>query len=160
LCKPTNSIAIMALIHDKLEQVLPKYHENVKNFGKTHGEAVIGQITVGAVLGGQRGMLSLLCDTSLVPADKGLIIRGIPLEQLCDKLPEEVFWLLLTGELPSKAELADLQKDLEARRAIPDNVWKTLDSLPKDIRTPWPPSQFSSWRWSANPCSASAMMKV
>ncbi|MCC6476509.1 citrate (Si)-synthase [bacterium] len=122
----------MALIHDKLEQVLPKYHENVKNFGKTHGEAVIGQITVGAVLGGQRGMLSLLCDTSLVPADKGLIIRGIPLEQLCDKLPEEVFWLLLTGELPSKAELADLQKDLEARRAIPDNVWKTLDSLPKD----------------------------
>lgn len=122
----------MSLLHDKLSKTVPVYQNELKNFAKTYGEKVIDSVTVGALLGGQRGIKSLLCDTSEVPADHGLIIRGVPILKLVDKLPEEVFWLLLTGELPSAEELKDVQAEFEKRRAVPAYVWSVLEALPKD----------------------------
>ena len=60
---------------------------------------------------GLRGIKAFVCDTSSVSAEKGLIIRGIPLLEITHILPEEVFYLLLCGKLPNKLELEDLQKD-------------------------------------------------
>ncbi len=122
----------MSLLHDKLSKTLPAYQDSIKSLAKSHGETVIDNVSVGALLGGQRGIKSLLCDTSEVPADHGLIIRGTPIMQLVDKLPEEVFWLLLTGELPTTAELADFQADLNRRREVPSYVWSVLEAMPKD----------------------------
>lgn len=122
----------MSMIHDKLSKTLPPYQEAIKSLAKSHGETVIDSVSVGALLGGQRGIKSLLCDTSEVPADHGLIIRGIPIMQLVDKLPEEVFWLLLTGDLPSAEELRDFQAELASRSEVPDYVWNVLNALPKD----------------------------
>ncbi|MGA2298999.1 MAG: citrate/2-methylcitrate synthase, partial [FCB group bacterium] len=77
-------------------------------------------------------MKGLVCDTSEVPPDKGLIIRGIELKHLTEKIPEEILWLLLTGELPKDAELKDLQADLKTREDVPKYVWSVLDSMPAD----------------------------
>ncbi|RPH92779.1 citrate (Si)-synthase [candidate division KSB1 bacterium] len=122
----------MSLLVEALRKKIPAYRDTIKEFGKTHGEKEISKVTVGALLGGQRGVLGLLCDTSLVPPDKGLIIRGIPLMDLVDKLPEETLWLLLTGDLPTAAELKDLQADLDKRSKVPEYVWKMLEAFPKD----------------------------
>jgi citrate synthase len=122
----------MSLLVEKLRKTVPAYRDAIKDFNKLHGEKEISKMTVGALMGGMRGVLGLLCDTSVVPPDKGLIIRGIPLAQLVDKLPEECLWLLLTGELPTAAETKDLQADLDKRTKVPDYVWKILDSFPKD----------------------------
>jgi citrate synthase len=122
----------MSLLVEKLRKTVPAYRDAIKDFGKTHGEKDISKVSVGALLGGQRGVLGMLCDTSIVPPDKGLIIRNIPLMELVDKLPEECLWLLLTGELPTAAETKDLQADLDKRTRVPDYVWKILDSFPKD----------------------------
>src|SRR5258706_4575886 len=78
------------------------------------------------------GISCLLCDTSSVPADKGLIIRGKPIAELANLLPEEIFWLLLTGELPDKAGLAHLQSELVKRSEVPGYVWRILDAMPAD----------------------------
>ena len=122
----------MSLLVEKLRKTVPAYRDSIKEFGKTHGEKDISKVSVGALLGGQRGVLGMLCDTSIVPPDKGLIIRNIPLMDLVDKLPEECLWLLLTGELPTAAETKDLQADLDKRTRVPDYVWKILESFPKD----------------------------
>ncbi|MFZ5433423.1 MAG: citrate (Si)-synthase [Calditrichota bacterium] len=122
----------MSLLFEKLRKTVPEYRNAIKEFGKVHGEKKISDVTVGAVLGGLRGVKGLICDTSLVPPDKGLIIRGIPLMDLVDTLPEDTLWLLLTGERPTAAELKDLQADLHKRGNVPDYVWKILDSFPKD----------------------------
>ena len=45
----------------------------------------------------------MVCDTSEVPPDKGLMIRGRPLADLVNKTPEDTFYLLCTGELPNAA---------------------------------------------------------
>src|SRR5436190_36121 len=98
--------------------------QQLKEFAKEHGAKAVDQVTVEQILGGMRGICCLLCDTSSVPADKGLIVRGRPIAELANHLPEEVFWLLLTGELPNKTDLAQLQADLRARAKVPAYIWK------------------------------------
>ncbi|MDI6840014.1 MAG: citrate (Si)-synthase [bacterium] len=122
----------MGKLKEKLAQKIPEMVEEIKRLVKEHSEKVISQVTVAQVYGGMRGVKNLVCDTSDVPPDKGLVIRGIPIAQLADKLPEEVFYLLCTGELPDKEALADLQADLTSRSTVPEYVWKLLKTMPAD----------------------------
>lgn len=122
----------MPLLHEKLRKIVPTYRDQLKDLAKTNGEYVVGQVTIGQLLGGQRGINALLCDTSTVPPEKGMIIRNHPVMELAECLPEEVYWLLLTGEMPNSAETRDLQIDLERRSKLPGYVWKIFESLPKD----------------------------
>ncbi|MEW5807209.1 MAG: citrate (Si)-synthase [Acidobacteriota bacterium] len=122
----------MSKLKEKLSQLIPKWRDEVKNLQKEHGEKVISQVTVSQAYGGMRGVKSLVCDTSEVPPDKGLIIRGKPVKALADKLPEEALWLLLTGELPSAEELKDLQRELVGRNKVPDYIWSVLRAMPAD----------------------------
>ncbi|HQL25000.1 MAG TPA: citrate (Si)-synthase, partial [candidate division Zixibacteria bacterium] len=48
-----------------------------------------------------------------------------------DRLPEEIFWLLCTGNLPTADELKGLQKELRAAAEIPPYVLKVLKAMPK-----------------------------
>jgi citrate synthase len=122
----------MASLKETLAAEIPALREKMRSLAKEHGDQVVAQITIGQIVGGMRGMPSLVCDTSSVPADKGLIIRGIPIKDLADVLPEEAFWLLVTGKLPSKEELAGLQSDLNARAKVPGYVWDVLQAMPKE----------------------------
>jgi citrate synthase len=119
-----------------LKQVLarqvPAARQHAKDLIKQHGNKIVDQVTLEQVYGGMRGISCLVCDTSSVPPEKGLIIRGRPIAELANKLPAEVFWLLLTGEFPDAAGLADLQNELKVRATVPDYVWKVLDALPDD----------------------------
>lgn len=123
----------MSKLKEVLAKQIPEMRNDIKAFVKEHGAKVIGELTIGAAFGGMRGLKSMVCDTSEVPPDKGLIIRGIPIAQLTDKLPEEIFWLLCVGKLPTADELKDLQADLKARaKKIPTYVFGVLDAMPKD----------------------------
>ncbi|MCJ7498914.1 citrate (Si)-synthase [bacterium] len=104
----------------------------MRNLVKSHGDVVLSEATVAQAYGGMRGIKSMICDTSEVSPDKGLIIRGIPLLEITDKLPEEIFWLLVTGELPNADELKGLQADLTARAGVPAYVWDVMRAMPKD----------------------------
>lgn len=122
----------MSLLREKLEKSLPPIVENIKKFVAEHGDKAVSDVTVSQAFGGMRGVKSLVCDTSVVPPDKGLIIRGIELKDLWDKTPEEVFWLLVTGELPSEAEIANLKEDMKSREQVPSYVWHVIDHMPDD----------------------------
>ncbi len=122
----------MSLLYDKLAAAYAAAGAEVKALVKDHGEKVLGDVTVAQGYGGMRGGKGLVCDTSEVPPDKGLIIRGIELKHLTEKLPEEIYWLLLSGELPNAAELAELQQELRARAEVPQYVWDVLDAMPAD----------------------------
>jgi len=122
----------MALLKKKLAEQIPALREEISNFIKEHGDKQISTVTIGQAYGGTRGVRAMVCDTSEVPADKGLLIRGTPIAQLTDKLPEEIFFLLCTGVLPDKKELKDLQKEFSERGKVPAYVWKVLEAMPKD----------------------------
>lgn len=116
----------------KLASQIPNLRERVRNLGKNHGKKVISDVTVEQILGGMRGVKSLICDTSEVGLDTGLIIRGIPILELTGKLPEEIFWLMLTGELPGENESKELQAEFKKRSEVPAYIWAILKAFPKD----------------------------
>jgi citrate synthase len=131
----------MASLKDKVASLVPGLRDRVRNLGKNYGSKVISEVTVEQILGGMRGIKSSICDTSEVALDQGLIIRGIPVGELTDRLPEEIFWLLLTGELPDKESLKELQADLIKRSKVPDYIWSIIKSFPGDAH---PMTVFSS----------------
>jgi citrate synthase len=57
-----------------------------------------------------------------------------------EPLPEGLFWLLVTGEIPTYEQVAELSKDWAARAAIPEFVEEILDRCPPTLH---PMSQFS-----------------
>lgn len=114
------------MLKEKLASLIPARRERVQNLVKNYGKKVVSEINVEQILGGLRGVKSLLCDTSEVVMDQGLIIRGYPISELASRLPEEIFWLLLTGELPNAQELEDLQSELKKRSKVPQYLWSTL----------------------------------
>ncbi|MFQ6091573.1 MAG: citrate (Si)-synthase [bacterium] len=122
----------MVTLQEKLTQQLPGLRDDIRTLLKEHGAKVISEVTVTQAYGGMRGVKSLVCDTSLVDPEKGLIIRGIPIGDLTDKLPEEIFYLLCTSELPDGEALKALQRDLRDRSAVPSYVWDVLRAMPKD----------------------------
>jgi len=122
----------MPTLQEKLAAVYPPLRDEIKGIVKEHGDKVVSQVTIKQVYGGMRGVKGLVCDTSVVPPDKGLIIRGIELKNLTEKLPEEILYLLLSGELPTAEELADVQAQLTSRMNVPTYVWDTLSAMPKD----------------------------
>jgi len=120
----------MSLLTDKLAPVYAAARDEIKALVKEHGDKVVSQVTLSQAYGGMRGVKGLVCDTSEVPPDKGLIIRGIELKELTAKLPEEIFWLLLSGSLPGTAELAEIRGELSARSEVPGYVWDVIKAMP------------------------------
>lgn len=109
---------------------------------KEHGSASLGEVTVDMCIGGMRGIKGLVSETSLLDPMEGIRYRGLTLQEVNEKLPkapgsevglpEGSFWLLLTGEIPTDAEVKALNAELHKRAVIPDSVLKMIDALPKD----------------------------
>lgn len=122
----------MSALKAKLKTLLPAYRDEVKGLIEANRDKVVSQVTVQQLYGGMRGVKGLICDTSVVDAEKGVIIRGYPIADLENRLPEEVFWLLMTGSLPSGEELAAFRSEIAERSAVPEYVWNMLRAMPKD----------------------------
>lgn len=88
----------------------------------------MGEITVGSVVGGMRGMMGLLYETSKLHHINGINYREKDLFEIREQaprapggsepLPEGVLWLLLTGEFPDEKQLAEFQEELFKRGTL------------------------------------------
>jgi len=122
----------MSIIFEILNNKIIGWRQEAKELLEKGGNKILSEVTVGQAYGGMRGVRSLICDTSRVPQDEGLIIRGTHLIKLVDKTPEEIFFFLLTGDLPSKDELSEFSSDIRKRKQVPAYVWNILSAMPKD----------------------------
>ena len=122
----------MSILLKKLEEKIPDWRDDVRSLVSNSGSLTISKVTLKQAYGGMRGVKGLVCDTSSVSADTGLIIRGKPLLDIIEILPEEVLYLLLTGDLPNSAALKELQSNLQEHAVVPDYIWTILKSMPKD----------------------------
>lgn len=120
----------MAKLQKALAKKIPAWREEIKALATAHGEHVISEVTVGQALGGMRGVKGMVCETSVVPPDIGLIVRGHQIGDLTGKTPEDIFYLLCTGELPAAKDRRALQEEFAARAKVPAYVWKVLEAMP------------------------------
>ena len=122
----------MASLYNTLEDKIPVWRDDVESLLKNNGSSVISDVTLTQAYGGMRGVKGLVCDTSSVSPDTGLIIRGKPLLDIIDILPEQVFFLLLADEMPDEDALTNLQSQLSEHAVVPDYIWTILNSMPED----------------------------
>lgn len=138
-------------LKDVLAEQIPKEQESIKAFRKEYGSKVIGEIQVDQLYGGMRGIKGLVTETSVLDADEGIRFRGYTLPE-CQKLlphapggaeplPEGLFWLLVTGEVPTDAQAKAISKEWAERGAIPSHVVQMLNNFPNNLH---PMSQFSA----------------
>lgn len=122
-----------------MERLLEKVNQRIESLSKEltqiheeHPDTIIGEVTIRHLLGGMRGLKSMICNTSYVDPYKGLFIGGYEVPEFSHITPEGVFFLLCTGQFPDAADLAELKSELTQRAEIPDYIWNMLRALPKD----------------------------
>merc|ERR1712176_533216 len=133
-----------------LAEKIPAVQEEVKAFRKQHGNTKIGEITVDSLYGGMR-MKGLVTETSVLDADEGIRFRGYTIpecQELLPKapggqepLPEGLFWLLVTGDIPTEEQVRGLSKDWASRAELPSHVVAMLNNFPSNLP---PMAQFSA----------------
>jgi len=132
----------MSTLKDKLYQKILEHRPRTTNLLKNYGDKVIGEVTVEQAIGGMRGIKSLVTDISYLDPYEGIRYRGFTLPEVLQKLPkadgaempyvEGLYYLLLTGEIPTKDEVEDLIIDFNNRRIVPRYVWDVIDSFPSE----------------------------
>lgn len=125
-------------------------HEYTK-LKKEYSDTVIGNVTIGQVMTGMKGVPSLITDTSKLDPNEGIRFRGYSIPELREKLPrinqegeplpEGLFHLLLIGEIPTEEDVHNISKDWSTRAHVPQHVFDVIDAMPKNSK---PMTQFSA----------------
>ncbi|KAK3791304.1 hypothetical protein RRG08_012491 [Elysia crispata] len=138
-------------LKDVMEKTIPEKQREVIEFRKKYGGSKVGEVTVDMMYGGMRGIRGLVTETSVLDPDEGIRFRGFSIPECQEKLPrapggeeplpEGLFWLLLTGEIPSKEQVEAVTKEWNDRAEIPNHVITMLNNFPSKLH---PMSQFSA----------------
>ena len=96
-------------------------------------------------------MKGLVTETSVLDADEGIRFRGYTIpecQELLPKapggqepLPEGLFWLLVTGDIPTEEQVRGLSQDWASRAELPSHVVTMLNNFPANLH---PMAQFSA----------------
>ncbi len=127
----------MSTLKDKLYEKIQEHRSRTTRLVKEYGDKVIDQVTVAQAIGGMRGIKSLVTDISYLDPFEGIRYRGFTLPDVLEKLPkpegaempyvEGLYFLLLTGEIPSHEEVEELMVTFRNRRIIPHYVCDVID---------------------------------
>ncbi len=124
------------ILYDKIETWRPRTEKLLKEYGDT----VVDQVTISQIIGGMRGLKSLVTDISYLDPKEGIRYRGFTLPEVFEKLPkpkgaempyvEALFHLLLTGDMPTEEDVADVADEFNKRRILPRYVYEVIDAFP------------------------------
>ena len=141
----------MSKLKEKLAGKIPDYRKRVVRLVKEYGDVVVDHVKISQFFGGMRGLKCLSTDISYLDPEEGIRFRGFTIPECLEKLPkvgdaempyvEGHFYLLLTGDIPTEADVQDVVDDFKPRSKVPDYVFKVLNSMPKDAH---PMSMFSA----------------
>lgn len=118
------SYIIRDQLKNKFREAIPNKLKELKQVREQFGDKKLGEITVSQVLGGMRGMNALFYDGSKLDAEKGIMLRGRNLFDLCEHLKyrgseepvaESLLWYLFTGEFPNDSQTEFVIHDLHRR---------------------------------------------
>ena len=128
-------------IKSKISQKIPELRSRVKKLITERGDEVIDSVTIGQVYSGMRNVKVLVSDISYVDPAEGIRFRGYSIPEVLEKLPKPdsanmpfvggLYYLLLTGDIPSKEDALMVEDEWKKRSVVPNYVYETLKSLPE-----------------------------
>lgn len=129
-------------LHDKMEGKINTTRDRISGLVSEHGTQIIGDISVNHIFGGLRGADLMICDVSYVDAYTGIHFRGYTIDELLKELPKAedsdlplaggMYFLLLTGDLPTNKEAHTIEEEWRQRADLPYYVADMLRAMPKD----------------------------
>jgi citrate synthase len=132
----------MSTLKEKLHEKIHEWRPRIQRLHDEYGDVVVDNVTISQIIGGMRDVKCLITDISYLDPDEGIRYRGYTLPEVFEKLPkppgaeypyvEGCLYLLLTGEIPNKEEIADVVDELSKRRILPRYVYEILDSFPSN----------------------------
>jgi citrate synthase len=140
----------MATLKEKFAGKMVPMRERIQKILKEHGDMKIGECTVAQAYGGMRSVKSMVWEVSALDPNEGIRFRGFTIPELQAKLPklpgteepipEGLFYLLLTGDVPTLEDALAVGEEWKHRAKLPEYLIKVLESLPVDMH---PMTQFS-----------------
>jgi citrate synthase len=140
-------MALKAKLYEKIQEWRPRTTKLLKEYG----DVKIGEVTVAQAIGGMRGIKCLTTDISYLDPLEGIRFRGYTIPEVLKKLPkvpgsempyvEGFLYLLLTGDIPTEDEVAEVVDEYRKRETVPHYVFDILKAMPSDTH---PMTMFSA----------------
>ncbi len=131
-------MALKETLKQKIEEHRPRTTRLVKEFGKVK----IDEVTIDQCIGGARDIRCLVTDISYLDPQEGIRFRGKNIPETFEALPKapgsnyptvESFWyFLLTGEVPTAAQVSEVEAEFKTRQVVPQYVFDAVRALPRD----------------------------
>lgn len=128
-----------------------KLRTELRSLVKAEGSRKVDEVSLAQMVGGMRGVKSMVWVPSQLDPIEGIRFRGYTIPELrellpkaegCkEPLPEGLFWLMLSGELPTDEDVKWLSAEWKKRDSVPQHTFDLLDTLPVDTH---PMAQFSA----------------
>ncbi len=132
----------MSALKEKLGKKIDEWRPRTTKLIKEYGDVKVSDVTISQVIGGARGVKCLTTDISYLDPYEGIRFRGFTIPEVMEKLPkvsggempyvEGFFYLLLTGELPTEKDAAEVAEEFKKREEVPEYVYNMLKQLPPD----------------------------
>ena len=130
------------ILKEKIADQLPVQRARYHSLAKDHADVVVAEVTVGEIVGGMRGIKSLLTDISFVDPAEGIRFRRMTIPEVLAALPKPegsdmpyvggLYYLLLIGEVPTKEQALAVEASWIKRSDVPKYVFDTLRAMPKE----------------------------
>ncbi len=132
----------MSNLKETLLKKIEAHRPRTTRLLKEYGDVKVGEVTIAQVIGGARGVKSLVTDISYLDPMEGIRFRGKTIPETMAALPKpdgkdypyvEGFWyFLLTGEVPTKKQAEEVVEDFKKRSKVPQYVIDILRTMPRD----------------------------
>ncbi len=132
----------MSILKQKLREKILIERPRTEKLLKEYGNVKVDDVTIGQIIGGMRDIKSLVTDISYLDPFEGIRFRGFTIPEVLEKLPkvagkdmpsvEAFFYLLLTGDIPTAAEVDAVHVEFNNRKEVPKYVYDVLRAMPKD----------------------------
>ena len=129
-------------LKETLKQKIEEFRPRIQHVIKEHGKVVIDQVTIDQAIGGARDVHCLVTDISYLDPQEGIRFRGKTIPETFAALPKapgskyptvESFWyFLLTGDVPTQAQVDEVLAEWKVRQYVPSYVWDVIRGMPRD----------------------------
>lgn len=130
----------MGYVKDRFKEKADAQQAEIKNLVAQHGDMVLDKVTVAQAYQGMRGIPGLITETSLLDSNEGIRFRGFSIPELREKLPhaeggseplpEGLFYLMLTGDVPTQEDVEHISAVWARRSHVPNHVFASIEALP------------------------------
>jgi len=132
----------MSSLKEKLHEKIIQERPRTEKLMKEYGDVKVDEVRINQVIGGMRDIKCLVTDISYLDPYEGIRFRGMTIPEVLEKLPkvpgaempyvEGLFYLLLTGEIPTEKEVEEVHQEFNKRKEVPSYVFDIIHAMPKD----------------------------